>query len=252
MTTQDIEFIGSPSDSVREIATKDGAALLDIRQGLCLSMTSVGVGIWRRLKAHQTLGQISDELAAEFQGATRQQICRDVSEFVSDLRRNGLLSTTEKMRQTEAFGGLIVLLQRRERRARAGLTDRITSSLKFLVWKAFFGLLAYDCLRFGKKFSKVHGFVQQWPMTQRSVPTDVADQASRAMNYACVWYPKRVLCLQRSAVLTCLLRSCGVPAQMVIGAQKFPFAAHAWTEVDGRPINETVDIYATYFVWERC
>jgi hypothetical protein len=217
MTTQDIEFIGSPSDSIREIATKDGAALLDIRQGLCLSMTSVGVGIWRRLKAHQTLSQISDELAAEFQGATRQQICRDVSEFVSDLRRNGLLSTTDEMRQTEAFGGLIALLQRRERRARA-------SSLKVLVW----------------------------PMTQRSVPTDVADQASRAMNYACVWYPKRVLCLQRSAVLTCLLRSCGVPAQMVIGAQKFPFAAHAWTEVDGRPINETVDIYATYFVWERC
>src|SRR6185437_11089032 len=151
---QETEFIGSPSDSVREIATKDGAALLDIRQGLCLSMTSVGVSIWRRLKAHQTLAQISDELAAEFQGGTRQQICRDVSEFVSELRRKELLATTEEMRQTEPYGALIALLQRREQRARTALTETITSSLKFLVWKAFFGLLAYDCLRFGRKFSR--------------------------------------------------------------------------------------------------
>jgi hypothetical protein len=53
-------------------------------------------------------------------------------------------------------------------------------------------------------------------------------------------------------VTTCLLRTCGIPAQMVIGAQEFPFKAHAWTEVDGRAINERRDVQKVYLVWERC
>jgi len=83
-------------------------------------------------------------------------------------------------------------------------------------------------------------------------PTDAVERISKAVNYACVAYPKRVLCLQRSAVTTCLLRSWGVPAQMVMGAQKVPFKAHAWTEVDGRAINERREVQKIYGVWERC
>ena len=73
----------------------------------------------------------------------------------------------------------------------------------------------------------------------------------KAVNHACVWYPKRVLCLQRSAVTTCVLRNCGVPASMVMGAQTLPFKAHAWTEVDERPITNRA-VQTIYSVWERC
>jgi hypothetical protein len=62
------------------------------------------------------------------------------------------------------------------------------------------------------------------------------------VNYACIAYLKGVFCLQRSAVTTCLLPSVGVSAQMVIGAQKAPFKAHAWTEVGGLAINERRDV----------
>jgi hypothetical protein len=72
------------------------------------------------------------------------------------------------------------------------------------------------------------------------------------MNYACVFYPKHVLCLQRSAVTTCLLRDCGVPAKMVMGAQKVPFKAHAWTEVNCSAVNERRNVQKVYAVWERC
>lgn len=85
------------------------------------------------------------------------------------------------------------------------------------------------------------------------VPTDDAlHQVCNAINRACVWYPKRILCLQRSAVTTCLLRNCGVPARMTIGAQRFPFRAHAWTEVNGRPVNERREVEKIYLVWDRC
>jgi len=39
---------------------------------------------------------------------------------------------------------------------------------------------------------------------------------------------------------------------MVIGAQKLPFAAHAWVEVDGLAINENKDVQTLYGAWQRC
>lgn len=124
--------------------------------------------------------------------------------------------------------------------------------MRFLFWKALIGLLVFDVLGFGRHFGRMHRFISGRKVSHRTPPPDGVDRVCNAINYACVVYPKRVLCLQRSAVTTCLLRSCGVPAQMVMGAQKMPFKAHAWTEVDGRAINERRDVQSIYGVWERC
>lgn len=124
--------------------------------------------------------------------------------------------------------------------------------MRLLFWKAIFGLLAFDALRLGHNFAILHRVVRAWKVTHGDASPDVIDRACAAVNHACVWYPKRALCLQRSVVTTCLLRGCGVPAQMVLGAQKLPFKAHAWVEVDGRAINERMDVQAIYGVWERC
>jgi hypothetical protein len=37
-----------------------------------------------------------------------------------------------------------------------------------------------------------------------------------------------------------------------LGAQTVPVKAHAWTEVDGKAINERRDVQRIYAVWERC
>ncbi len=125
-------------------------------------------------------------------------------------------------------------------------------AMRFLFWKALIGLLAFDLLLLGRHFSRMHRFVRNWRVSPIPSSSDVIGLVCGAVNSACVWYPKRVLCLQRSTVTTCLLRSCGVPAQMVIGAQKMPFKAHAWTEVHGQAINERRDVQGIYGVWERC
>jgi hypothetical protein len=59
------------------------------------------------------------------------------------------------------------------------------------------------------------------------------------------------LCLQRSAATACLLKRCGIPAQMVIGAQQMPFKAHAWVEVDGRVVNDKPYMTEIYAVLDR-
>jgi hypothetical protein len=54
-----------------------------------------------------------------------------------------------------------------------------------------------------------------------------------AVRDACVLYYKNVQCLQRSAVVTRMLRRRGLPAQLVIGFQPQPAEFHAWVELDG-------------------
>lgn len=125
--------------------------------------------------------------------------------------------------------------------------------MKFLFWKALFGLLAFDILSLNRNFSRMHKLVAGWKVKTQEAPRDAVERVCTAVNYACSWYPKRARCLQRSAVTACLLRSCGVPADMVMGAQKStPFKAHAWVEVNGRAINERTDVQNIYGVWERC
>lgn len=124
--------------------------------------------------------------------------------------------------------------------------------MRFLFWRALIGLIAFDVFGFGRSFVRVHKLVGGWRIAQRTASAGTVDGVCKAVNCACVWYPRRVLCLQRSAVMTCLLRSCGVPAQMVIGAQKLPFKAHAWTEVSGCVIDERRDVQNIYGVWDRC
>ncbi|HSL71115.1 MAG TPA: lasso peptide biosynthesis B2 protein [Longimicrobiales bacterium] len=56
-----------------------------------------------------------------------------------------------------------------------------------------------------------------------------------------VFYPGRARCLEQSLALYVLLRRRGVPAQLRLGVQPYPFNAHAWVELDGVALNETAE-----------
>ncbi|SRR5258708_22699578 len=75
---------------------------------------------------------------------------------------------------------------------------------------------------------------------------------SHAMDLACVFYFKQVMCLQRSAATTLLLRRHGLRAELVIGAQILPFKSHAWTEIGGVVVNDKPYMMDIYRVLERC
>lgn len=73
-----------------------------------------------------------------------------------------------------------------------------------------------------------------------------------AANLACALYFKRVMCLQRSAAMTLLLRRHGWHANLVIGVQIIPFKSHAWVEIEGSVINDKPYIPEIYQALERC
>jgi hypothetical protein len=122
-----------------------------------------------------------------------------------------------------------------------------------LLLRALFALLVYDVISVWSRFETIHSMVKHWQvMSGDRSPASAIERVCTAVNYACIWYPKQVLCLQRAFVTTYLLRKDGVDAHMVLGAQKLPFQAHAWVEVNGCAVNERSNVQATYTVWDRC
>lgn len=123
-----------------------------------------------------------------------------------------------------------------------------------LGFEAYWKLIYFDSYLARGNFSALYSKVRNYPPGKGrdlSFP-DAVERICAAVDVACIWYWKEVLCLQRSAATTCLLKKYGVPAQMVIGAQQMPFKAHAWVEVDGRVVNDKSYTPGMYAVLDRC
>lgn len=65
--------------------------------------------------------------------------------------------------------------------------------------------------------------------------------AEYAVAMAAALYPGRALCLERSLALYWQLRGRGVAVRFRMGVQMYPFAAHAWVEHRGAPINDVAE-----------
>jgi Transglutaminase-like superfamily len=79
-----------------------------------------------------------------------------------------------------------------------------------------------------------------------------ANEIVHAMDLACVFYFKKVYCLQRSAATTVLMRRHGWNATMVTGAQILPPEFHAWVQVGDEIVNDKPYMHDIYQVLDRC
>lgn len=124
--------------------------------------------------------------------------------------------------------------------------------MRFLVFEAYLRLMQFDRHLKRGDFSTVYDIVRGCRQPPSVASHHVVERVCRAVNLACIWYPKEVLCLQRSAATACLLRQCGITPTLVIGVQNLPFKAHAWVEVDGRVVNDKPYLPEMYMVLDRC
>ncbi len=121
-----------------------------------------------------------------------------------------------------------------------------------LVLQAYGLLIRFDLYLARGNFNALYDKVRNHPTRKKVEAADAIERICAAMDMACIWYWKEALCLQRSAATACLLKSYGIPAQMVIGAQHMPFKAHAWVEVGGRVVNDRPYVPEIYAVLDRC
>ena len=122
----------------------------------------------------------------------------------------------------------------------------------WFVLRAYTALLRLEIFVVREDFSRIYGSVRRYPCRSKRPNDGDIERVCEGVDLACVWYWKQVLCLQRSVVTVRLLRDCGIPAQLVIGAQHMPFRAHAWVEVEGRVVNDRSYTRDMYAVLDRC
>jgi hypothetical protein len=89
-----------------------------------------------------------------------------------------------------------------------------------------------------------------------------AEQSVRLSASAVRWVERhsvfrwraRTNCLPRALTLSWLLARRSVPSQLRVGVRRDDrgaLAAHAWVEVDGRPVNEPADVHTQFVAFDR-
>ena len=113
-------------------------------------------------------------------------------------------------------------------------------------------LIVFDRYVRNGNFEGLYAKVRDYPLQKRPSTSHSIGQVCAAIDLACIWFWKQLMCLERSAATACLLKKYGVPAQLVIGAQQMPFRAHAWVEVEGRIVNDKPYLREMYAVLDEC
>lgn len=125
--------------------------------------------------------------------------------------------------------------------------------MKWLVLESWLLLLYFEFVMRFRPFKILYEIVRRAELRVAATDAPVpSTELCHAVDLACVFYFKRILCLQRSAATTLLLRRHGWHAEMVIGAQVLPFKSHAWVEIKGSVVNDKPYMLDMYQVLERC
>lgn len=80
---------------VRSVVQQEGAVLLHLGNGRYQSLNGTGAIIWNELYAGASTTEIVSRLCSRF-AATQQEIETDLTEFIAQLERRGLISTVNE------------------------------------------------------------------------------------------------------------------------------------------------------------
>ena len=229
---------------------KDGSIILDIHGGLIFSLIGVGSLVWAKLNAHPaglTVDNIVRSIQSDFEEVPIEQIQRDVENILNQLDQKGLVNVSGGRVETASRTWLTNAAE-----ILAFKTVKLLVQLKLNTVAAFLGLATINVMLKVGGFRALHYAVKRWPLNTSAAAPGSQEEVCKSVDRATNWYPSQAMCLQRSAITTCLLRQYGVLAQFVVGCRKIPFKAHAWVEVEGHVINDKKQVQEFYSVLERC
>lgn len=234
-----------PVRTIRFVASDDGGVLFDPTGDRFMKLNASGLEIWGLLRQGKSDFEVADVIAQKY-SVEQSTVLVDVQELLTKARSLGF-----EPEQT-------VLLDPERGSKASGQTSfpwyaqsqdsaRPASSWTS-TFQGFLGLLIFDLLLALSSADSLFRVVRSRPTRKSKTKTNTTavGQICTAVEKACVWYPRRSLCLQRSAVTTWMLRRCGVPARLVVGVRPLPFLAHSWVEVDGEVINDFPRVKSFY------
>jgi hypothetical protein len=225
-------------------ANADGGVLLDMEHDRFLKLNRIGVEVWELLVAGATEANIVTRIAEQYR-TDPARVTADVHALlqkIADMKLDAQVRMAIGPPPQSAQSAEVTWLPWYGDASRARPQTQPTT-----VVFAWIGLALFDLVLSLTSLKTLCACVRRWP-TRRRHPSDPQRvmRACSAVERACVWYPKKAVCLQRSAVTTCLLRAQGLPARMTLGVRPMPFMAHAWVEVEGAVVNDWPNVKRFY------
>jgi hypothetical protein len=246
---------------------KDGSVLLSIAEDRICKLNGVGALTWLTLEggsAGLALDEIVHSLAEQFEAINAE------GELLYEVTPGQLRTDTERFLNNMVSMNLVRIVNDAQGRECYSIKDDVSGTTaatlpsvesveppsfdctefqfsKRETLSAFVGLLAFDLLLKFAGFQSLIRRVENWPIAEpRRTDPEICKRVRGMVDRAQMYYPKKAMCLQHSAVVTCLLRRRGVPAEMVLAAQEFPPKAHAWAEVMNQVVSDSPRVKSKY------
>lgn len=231
------------------MTSRDGGVLFDLEHDRLLKLNVVGVEMWTALIGGATEAQVTAAIAQRY-GVAPAQVTHDLRDLLRRAAELGLVPARTLLAATgDGFPAPPSKPSFPCYGQDAAFRPVPRSSV---VAAAFLGLALFDLVLKLQSLRGLVSWVRAWPVKNCPARTDQIAPLCSGVDRACVCYPKKALCLQRSAVTTCILRSRGIAARMVVGVRPMPFAAHAWVEVEGAVINDWPLVKKFYNLLTTC
>jgi Transglutaminase-like superfamily/Coenzyme PQQ synthesis protein D (PqqD) len=224
----------------------DGGVLFDPEKDRLLKMNATGVEMWQLLHAGRSESEVAEQLARKY-GVEARQIIDDVRNLVATAAKLGLSPSDVLLIEEPSRGATAQTGPTYPWYGHRDTTARPAPKRSTILF-AIMGLTFFDCILSALSLEFLCRSVKAWPLRpkERRDQSTLIGEICSAVEKACVWYPKKALCLQRSAVTTCILRSYGIPAHLVVGVRPMPFLAHAWVEAEGSVVNDFPNVSKFY------
>lgn len=236
----------------------DGMILYSRNTERLYRLNSTATCIWSIIERHRnglTISQIHDQLQSETESLDLSGPgIDDTFSLVETLAQLGLLERILRLdgdRIYKASNSVATQTDNKnsgndQESIQFDPTFTLTTRVKLKdVLTVYFLFTAIDCYLKLAGFNALLRRVQHHQISRRRSTTDLNAKIA-ALDHAQVYYPKKQMCLQRSAALTWLLRSSGQTAHLVIGTKAFPPKGHAWVEVENQVIGDSPRIKALY------
>ena len=211
---------------VRSIVHGDRTVVLDLGRGEYYSLDGIGTRVWTLVGDRIDVPAIVARLGDEFD-APIDRITADVEGLLQQLAGEwGVIVPIAPLSPPREPSGLACALT----------LVMVTGALRVLGLRRSLTTADWLCSRTTLAAEPPPGYFA-------SVVRKVATAAA--------FFPGRALCLEQAMTLSLVLRRRGVPARLRIGAQPYPFAAHAWVEYRDELVGASHDQVAQFIPFNR-
>ncbi|MFO0881715.1 MAG: lasso peptide biosynthesis B2 protein [Gemmataceae bacterium] len=203
---------------------EDMARVLDLERGRFFGLDGTASEMVA-LGLHHDMPHVCARMAERYD-LDADTLRADLEGLLADLHRQGLLAASRRPRRAGFLGWLTA-----PGRASGPITPALVGRLLRRAWWS---------LRLTGWAPTLRRWSQPYATPSSPAPTDLPAQVDAAIREAAsaqLLFP--VACKERALVAFHLLRAVhGLPAELIIGVQHYPFLAHAWVEFDGQTLTD--------------